>query len=51
MTISDSILNGALSMKLVKGNLFNEKTKRKAYDIENAQTLIIKGRRRNKDRG
>ena len=51
VTISNSVLNGALSMKPVKGNLFNEKTRRKAYDIENAQTLIIKGRRRNKDRG
>ena len=34
VTLSDSILNGALSMELVKGNLFNEKTRRKAYDIE-----------------
>ena len=29
MTINNSVLNGALSMKLVKGTLFNEETKRK----------------------
>ena len=49
VTISNSIPNGALSMEFVKGNLFNEETK-KAYGTENAQTLIIesKGRNRNK---
>ena len=35
VTISNFVLNGALSMKLVKGNLFNEETRRKAYEIEN----------------
>ena len=29
VTINNSVSNGALSMKLVKGNLFNEETKRK----------------------
>ena len=32
MTINNFILNGELSMELMKGNLFNEKTKRKAYE-------------------
>ena len=32
MTISNFVPNGALSMELAKGNLFNEETKRKAYD-------------------
>ena len=32
MTISNFVSNGALSMELMKGNLFNEKTKRKAYE-------------------
>ena len=50
VTISNSIPNGALSMKLMKGNLFNKQTKRKTYDIRNAQTIIIKSRRRNKNR-
>ena len=36
MTISNSVSNGALCMELVKGNLFNEETIRKAYEIENA---------------
>ena len=35
VTINNSILNGALSIELVKGNLFNEETRRKAYEIEN----------------
>ena len=30
--ISNSVSNGALSMKLVKGNLLNEETRKKAYD-------------------
>ena len=47
MTISNSDPNNALSMKLVKGNLFNKKTRRKAYDTEIAQTLIIESRGRN----
>ena len=37
MTISNSNPNGALSMELVKGNLFNEVTRRKVYETENAQ--------------
>ena len=36
MTISNSISNGALSMELVKGNLYNEEIRRKAYDTKNA---------------
>ena len=34
MTISNYIPNGELFMELVKGNLFNEKTKRSAYDVD-----------------
>ena len=30
--ISNSVSNGALSMELVKGNLLNEETRKKAYD-------------------
>ena len=44
VTISDFILNLALSMELVKGNLFNEKTRRKTYDTKNTQTIIIKSK-------
>ena len=51
VTISNSALNGALSMELMKGNLFNEKTRRKAYDTENAQALIIESKGRNRDKG
>ena len=40
VTIRNSVSNDALSMELVKGNLFNEKTRRKGYNTENAQTLI-----------
>ena len=36
VTISNFVLNGALSMELVKGNLFNEETRRRAYETENA---------------
>ena len=36
VTISNFVLNGALSMELVKGNLFNEETRMKAYDTKNA---------------
>ena len=36
VTINNYVLNGALSMELVKGNLFNEDTRRKAYETENA---------------
>ena len=32
VTISNSIPNGALFMELMKGNLFNEETKMKAYE-------------------
>ena len=49
VTISNSIPNGALSMEFVKGNLFNEETK-KAYGTENAQTLIIESKGRNRNR-
>ena len=49
MTISNSVSNGVLSMELVKGNLFNEKTRRKAYDPENAQVLIIESRGRTRN--
>ena len=34
MIISNYILNGALSMDLVKVNFFNEETQRKAYDTK-----------------
>ena len=51
MTISNSTPNGALSIELMKGNLFNEKTRRKAYDTENARALIIESKERNKDKG
>ena len=51
VTINNSILNGALSIELVKGNLFNEETKRKVYETENAQALIIENRERNKNIG
>ena len=34
MIISNYILNGALSMDLVKINFFNEETRRKAYDTK-----------------
>ena len=50
VTISNSIPNGALSMEFVKGNLFNEDTK-KAYGTENAQTLIIESKGRNRNKG
>ena len=40
VTISNSIPNGALFMELMKGNLFDEETRRKGYNTENAQTLI-----------
>ena len=50
VTISNSVLNGALSIELVKGNLFNKETRRKAFDIEKAQTLIIGSRGRNKNK-
>ena len=36
VTISNFVLNGALSMELVKGNLFNEETRRRAYETKNA---------------
>ena len=36
VTISNFVLNGALSMELVKGNLFNEETRRRAYGTKNA---------------
>ena len=50
VTISNSVSNGALCMELVKGNLFNEETIRKAYEIENAQTLIIESKGENRNR-
>ena len=40
VTISNFVPNGALSIELVKGNLFSEETRRKAYEIENVQALI-----------
>ena len=49
--ISNSVSNGALSMKLVKGNLLNEETRKKAYHKKkNAQSLIIESRGKNKNR-
>ena len=36
VTISNSVPKSALTMELVKGNLFNEDTRRKVYTIENA---------------
>ena len=36
VTISNFVLNDALSIELVKGNLFNEETRRRAYETENA---------------
>ena len=39
MTISNFVPNGALSMELAKGNLFNEETKRKAYDKKKCISL------------
>ena len=51
VTISNSIPNGALSMEIVKENLFNEKTKMKVYDTKNAYILITKSKWRNKNRG
>ena len=51
VTISNSNPNGALSMELVKENLFNEETRRKVYETENAQVLIIESRERNKNIG
>ena len=38
-------------MELMKEDLFNEDTKRKADDIKNAQALIIESRGRNRNRG
>ena len=34
MTINNFILNGELSMELMKGNLFNEEMRSKTYDTE-----------------
>ena len=51
VTISNFVPNGALSMELMKENLFNEETKRKAYEQKNAQPLIIKSRGRNRNGG
>ena len=34
VTISNSIPNGPLTMDLVKGNLFNEETRKKAYETK-----------------
>ena len=50
VTISNSVPNGALSIELVKGNLFNKETRRKAYDIEKAQALVTGSRGRNKNK-
>ena len=36
VTISNFVLNDALSIELVKGNLFNEETRRRAYETKNA---------------
>ena len=40
ITISNFVSNGALSIELVKGNLFNEEIRRKAYDMENTQAPL-----------
>ena len=46
MTISNFVPNGALSMELAKGNLFNEETKRKAYDKKKCISLHHKKQRK-----
>ena len=51
VTISNFVPNGALCMELMRENLFNEETKRKAYEQKNAQPLIIKSRGRNRNGG
>ena len=51
VTISNSIPNGPLTMDLVTGNLFNEETRKKAYETKNTQVLIIESKKRNKNRG
>ena len=38
-------------MEVMKGNLYNEETKRKAFDTENGQALIIESKGRSKNRG
>lgn len=50
MTICNFVMNGAFFMEFVKGNLYNEKTRRKTYHTENAHILVIesRGRSRNK---
>ena len=50
VTISNFVPNGAISIELVKGNLFSGETRRKAYEIENAQALITESRERNRNR-
>lgn len=42
ITVSNYILNDALSRELVKGNFYNEETRMKTSDIKNAQVLITK---------
>ena len=44
VTISNSVPNGAFTIKLVKGDLFNEETRRKVYTTENAQAFITESR-------
>lgn len=50
VTICNFVMNGAFFMEFVKGNLYNEKTRRKTYHTENAHILVIesRGRSRNK---
>ena len=50
VTINNFVPNGALSMKPIKRNFFNEETRRKTYEIENAQILITGSRRKNRDK-
>ena len=50
MTFSNFVPNGVSSMELVKGTVFNEETRRKAYNIKKVQALIIESRRRNRNR-
>ena len=37
-------------MEVMKGNLYSEETKRKAFDTENGQALILESKGRSKNR-
>ncbi|KAA8538269.1 hypothetical protein F0562_027908 [Nyssa sinensis] len=51
VTVSNSAPDGNLSMGQVSSSLFNEETRRKLVDTDNAQALISENRGRSKNRG